>query len=81
MSEAELIFTALSELSTRQIAENTQSKGLTENKIAGKKGGNIAKKARLDLESETGKSIVTGENFLPPQKNKKLLKKPKVNKK
>lgn len=81
MSEAELIFTALSELSTRQIAENTQSTGLTDNKIAGKKGGNIAKKARLDLESKTGKSIVTGENFLPPQKNKKQLKKPKVNKK
>lgn len=81
MSEAELIFTALSELSTRQIAENTQSTGLTENKIAGKKGGNIAKKARLDLESKTGKSIVTEENFLPPQKNKKQLKKQKVNKK
>ncbi|MFQ5752695.1 MAG: Bro-N domain-containing protein [bacterium] len=81
MSEAELIFTALAELSTRQIAENTQSTGLTENKIAGKKGGNIAKKARLDLESKTGKSIITGENFLPPQKNKKQLKKPKADKK
>ena len=43
MSETELIFTALAELSTRQIAESTQAKGMPENKLAGKKGGNIAK--------------------------------------
>ncbi len=77
MSEAELIFTALAELSTRQIAESSQSTGLNENKNAGIKGGAIAKKARLDLQSKTGKSVVTGENFLPPQKEKKQLKKPK----
>lgn len=81
MSEAELIFTALAELSTRQIAENIQSTGLNENKNAGRKGGTIAKKARIDLESKTGKSIVTGENFLPPKKDRKQLKKPKKGKK
>ncbi len=36
MSEAELIFTALAELSTRQIAENTNASGMEENKKAGK---------------------------------------------
>ena len=41
---------------------------------AGKKGGRIAKKARLDLENKTGKSVVTGENFLPPPQNPKRLK-------
>jgi hypothetical protein len=40
MSEAELIFTALAELSTRQIAETDLAKGVNENAIAGKKGGN-----------------------------------------
>ncbi len=39
MSEAELIFTALAELSTRQIAENDEAKGLVENAQASKKGG------------------------------------------
>ena len=68
MSEAELIFTALAELSTRQIAESEQAKGFTENAIAGKKGGSVAKNARRELEAETGKSVVTGENFLPPAK-------------
>lgn len=73
MSEAELIFTALAELSTRQIAEADEAKGLTENAKAGKKGGAVAKNARNELESNTGKSVVTGENFLPPdQKNKKM---------
>lgn len=66
MSEAELIFTALAELSTRQIAESREATGLAENAEAGKKGGNIAKKARQALENKTGRSVVTGENFLPP---------------
>ncbi len=68
MSEAELIFTALAELSTRQIAETDEAQGLVENAKASKKGGAIAKDARLALESKTGKNVVTGENFLPPKK-------------
>ena len=74
MSEAELIFTALAELSTRQIAESDNAKGVNENAVAGKKGGKIAKNARLALEQKTGKSVVTGENFLPPPKKIKKLK-------
>ena len=74
MSEAELIFTALAELSTRQIAETAKSKGLKKNADAGKKGGKIAKDARLKLEAQTGKSVVANENFLPPIKEKKKLK-------
>ena len=73
MSEAELIFTALAELSTRQIAEKEQAKGLKENTVAGKKGGNIAKNARKELEQETGKNVITEENFLPPLKEIKKL--------
>lgn len=74
MSEAELIFTALAELSTRQIAETEEAKGLRENAKAGKMGGAVAKNARKELESKTGKNVVTGENFLPPTKEKKKLK-------
>ena len=72
MSEAELIFTALAELSTRQIAESEEAKGLSQNAKAGKKGGAIAKNARKELESKTGKSVVTGENFLPPKQVKRI---------
>jgi len=73
MSEAELIFTALAELSTRQIAESVDATGMSENAKAGKKGGKIAQKARLDLEEKTGKNVVSGENFLPPSRKKKQL--------
>ena len=73
MSEAELIFTALAELSTRQIAESSNATGMDKNKKAGKKGGSIAKKARLELEAESGKKVVTGESFLFPA-SKKLKK-------
>ncbi|MCK4869863.1 MAG: hypothetical protein KAS93_02010 [Gammaproteobacteria bacterium] len=71
MSEAELIFTALAELSTRQIAETMEAKGMPKNKIAGKKGGGIAKKARLELEDKTGKKVISKGNYLPPKNKKK----------
>lgn len=74
MSEAELIFTALAELSTRQIAETEKAKGLQQNAVASKKGGAVAKNARKELEAKTGKSVITGENFLPPKKENKKLK-------
>ena len=74
MSEAELIFTALAELSTRQIAESVNAKGLDPNASAGKKGGAVAKNARKELESKTGKKVITEENFLPPPKTIKKLK-------
>ena len=73
MSEAELIFTALAELSTRQIAETMVATGMDENKVAGKRGGGIAKKARRELEAKTGRRVITGENFLPPSTTKSQL--------
>jgi hypothetical protein len=65
MTDAELVFTALAELSVRQIAETMESKGLKENKIPAKKGGRIAKNARLELEQKTGKKVISGSNYLP----------------
>lgn len=71
----ELIFTALAELSTRQIAETDEAKGVEQNAKAGKKGGKIAKDARLALENKTGKKVITGESFSPPEKEKKKIHK------
>ncbi len=68
MSEAELIFTALAELSTRQIAESSNAKGLQQNKIPAKKGGKIAKDAKIALEEKTNQKVVTSTNFLNAKK-------------
>ena len=73
MSEAELIFTALAELSTRQIAETDDATGMVENKQAATKGGAIAKQARQALETKTGKAVVSDESFLPPGKKIKKV--------
>jgi len=78
MTEAELIFTALAELSTRQIADSMNAVGLEPNKVASKRGGGIARGARLELESKTGKKVVSGENFLPPKEESRKLGKTKV---
>ena len=74
MSEAELIFTALAELSTRQVAENTNATGMKENKQAAKIGGNISKRAREDFEERTGQKVVTDENYLPTKPVQKRIK-------
>ncbi len=66
MSEAELIFTALAELSTRQIAESAEATGMPANKTAAQTGGGIARQARDQLEHQTGKSVLTTANYLPP---------------
>lgn len=84
MSEAELIFTSLAELSTRQIAETHQAKGLHDNKAVAMVGGRIAKQARQQLEQQTGRSVITADNYLAPVSKrgvaptkKKLVKKSK----
>jgi len=75
MTEAALIFTALAELSTRQIAESVQAAGMDENEDAARKGGGIAKRARVELEEKAGKKVVSQANFLPPSNRKRLSKK------
>ncbi len=72
MNEAELLLTALAEMSTRQIAESIGAKGLNQNKIPAQKGGQIAKNTKLELESKTGQKVVDNSNFL---KNNKLASK------
>lgn len=76
MSEAELIFTALAELSTQQIAETetATATGMAENTTAAKTGGGIAKKARKELEAKTGRKVVSSSNYLPTDGKKHLKK-------
>ena len=74
MTDAELVFTELAELSTRQIAETEKAKGFEENKVPAKKGGQIAKNARLELKNEIGKKVVSGQNFLEAAESNKKIK-------
>ncbi|MFC1615496.1 BRO family protein, partial [Patescibacteria group bacterium] len=74
MTEAELVFTALAELSTTRIAKKDQSKGYNENAVSAKRGGGIAKSARQQLEEATGEKIVSDENYLAVRGESKRLK-------
>ena len=74
MSEAEIIFTALAELSTRQISEKEKAEGYGQNENTARKGGQISGNARKALEEQTGKKVVNSENFLPIKKKPKKLK-------
>lgn len=74
MSEAELIFTALAELSTRQIAETEKAEGYGKNEISARKGGGISGNARKELETQTGKRVLSRENYLKPTEERRRLK-------
>lgn len=64
MTDLELIFSMLGEASTKEIAVNRNAQGFDENKTAAKIGGEIAGDARRHLEQESGKPVITQENYL-----------------
>ena len=73
MTDWELILTMFGEKATTDITKERNSQGLEECKESANIGGNIAKRAREDLEKNLGASVVSNENFLPKQKEKKKL--------
>lgn len=76
MTDLELIFTMLGEASTTEIAKNRDAQGFAENKTAAKKGGKIAGDARKKLEIESGKKVVTEDNYIEvPEIVKKIKNK------
>lgn len=75
MTDLELIFSMLGEASTTEITKTQDTQGFDENRVAAHKGGKIAGDARVKLEEETGKSVVSNENYLKiAQKERKRLK-------
>ena len=62
MSNLELVLNMLAEASTTEISKEKKPKNLEENKDIARKGGNAAKQARLEIEKQTGKPIVTKKN-------------------
>lgn len=70
MSNMELVLNMLAEVSTTEISKEKNPKTLEENKSIAKQGGSVAKEARKQIELQTGKPIITDENFLP--KSRKL---------
>ncbi|MCK5833067.1 Bro-N domain-containing protein [bacterium] len=72
MTDLELIFSMLGEASTTQITNTEDPEGFDENKQVARRGGNVAGVARKKLEEETGKPVVTGENYLDSGENTAL---------
>lgn len=76
MDDLELIFTMLGEAATTRITKVKDARGLEENKIVARQGGEVAGNARKELEEKTGESVVSEDNFLDiPEKLKKKRKK------
>jgi hypothetical protein len=73
MNDLEQIFSMLGEAATTEITLNKDAQGFHESKDAAHQGGDVAGKARKDLEGRTGKRVVSKQNYLQPPQNKKLL--------
>ena len=74
MTNKELVMNMLAELSTKEISEAVNPHSMDEHEDVAKRGGGVAKEARLKLEAETGKPVVTQQNakqLLPSAKGKK----------
>ena len=72
-NDLELIFNMLGEAATTEITKNKDAQGFVENKEAAREGGDVAGKARKDLESRTGKRVVSRRNYLEGFKSRKSL--------
>ncbi len=73
MGDLELIFSMLGEAATTEITRTQDAQGFNENRRAANKGGQIAGDARKKLEKESGRKIVSNENYLDaPEKQKRL---------
>ena len=77
MTDLELIFSMLGEAATTEITRADDARGFQESKRSARKGGEVAGKAREDLEQKTRKKVVSPVNYLdiPQKKRKKLEKK------
>jgi hypothetical protein len=72
-NDLELIFNMLGEAATTEITRNKNAHGFLENKETAREGGEVAGKARKDLESRTGKRVVSRKNYLDGPPDRKAL--------
>lgn len=70
MTNTELILNMLAEASTKDISQAVNPETFDENKKVAKQGGNVAKVARLELESKTGKKVVSDSSAKKMLENK-----------
>ena len=62
MSTLELALNMLAEATTTELTNAQNPHGLEENRIVAKQGGAVAGNARKEIESKTGRPVVTAEN-------------------
>ncbi len=73
MTDLELIFTMLGEAATTEIVRNKDAQGFNQNQVAAREGGTVAGNARKQLESKSGKKVVTRQNYLTNKPKPSLL--------
>jgi len=72
MNDWELIFTMLGEKASTDITKSRDAQGFEQNKKAAKRGGQIAYNTRKELEQETGKPVISKNNFLNLTEKKRI---------
>ena len=73
MNDLELLFSQLGEAATTEITKKEHPRGFDENKRVSRRGGKIAGDARSNLEQETGRKVITSQNYLPVKQKGRIL--------
>ena len=73
MNNLELVLNMLAEASTTEISKVKKPEGLDENKDIAHNGGKAARKARLEIEKQTGKPIISPKNAKLIEKKKRRI--------
>lgn len=74
MNELELILTMLGEATTTELSRNRDSGGFSSLQKDAKDGGKIAGNTRKEIETKTGKRVVSKGNYLEQKQSRKLSK-------
>ncbi len=79
MTNLELVLNMLAEVTTKEVSKKENPAGFPESLDVARKGGSVAGNARKEIESMTGKPVVSEDNFLDEPEKLKKKKRKKLN--
>ena len=62
MTNLELVLNMLAETATTEISQKREPEGFDQNRMVAREGGTVAGNARREIESKTGRKVITNKN-------------------
>ena len=72
MTNLELVLNMLAETATKEISKKQKPEGFEKNRQVARKGGVAASKARIEIEKQTGESVINSVSYDPRRNQRKI---------